>query len=338
MNERVNFQDLIALLAEEKKIAKKDAEIFLRELFSLVSEAVLNDENVKIKDFGTFKVIKINPRESINVQTGDRLTIPAHKKVSFTPDKKISELVNAPFAHLEIIELEDQISETPSVGKEEAKETKATEDKATVETAADTAHNINFEPETPPLPPVRRHNKESKPDARIITRYPILSVFVILFILGIAAWGVYSFIIRSDKAEYLHTLKSVEKRNTAQTPTPKDTIVAFGADKETTETEINSDTLKTKEAAEKEIRQEKTVTIARGERLTLISLREYGEKIFWVYLYQANKDVIDDPNNVSPGTVIRIPAPETYGIDKDSRESMLKAATLAQEIYNSKLK
>ena len=63
-----------------------------------------------------------------------------------------------------------------------------------------------------------------------------------------------------------------------------------------------------------------------------IALEYYGNKLFWVYIYQHNKAVIKDPNNVPIGTVIEIPAPESYGIDAKSRESREKAAALQTEI------
>ena len=74
------------------------------------------------------------------------------------------------------------------------------------------------------------------------------------------------------------------------------------------------------------------VKIASGDRLTLISLKYYGHKIFWVYLYEYNKDAIKDPNNVPIGTVIRVPAPELYGINAQSRSSIEKAAALQTQI------
>jgi nucleoid-associated protein YgaU len=76
------------------------------------------------------------------------------------------------------------------------------------------------------------------------------------------------------------------------------------------------------------------VKIEPGSRLTLISLEYYGSKIFWVYLYEFNKSEIKDPNNIPVGTEIQVPAPEVYGIDKNSRASVDKAALRQAEILN----
>lgn len=79
------------------------------------------------------------------------------------------------------------------------------------------------------------------------------------------------------------------------------------------------------------------VKIEPGSRLTLISLEYYGSKIFWVYLYEFNKSVIKDPNNVPVGTEIQVPAPEVYGIDRYSRASVDKAAARQTEILSGNL-
>ncbi|MCC8146803.1 MAG: hypothetical protein LIO93_10305 [Bacteroidales bacterium] len=71
--------------------------------------------------------------------------------------------------------------------------------------------------------------------------------------------------------------------------------------------------------------------VAPGERLTLISQEEYGHKSFWVYLYEENKELIKDPNNVMAGTNIVIPEPSKYGIDKENEESVHRAEKLAEK-------
>ncbi len=110
MNERLSLQDLIDLLAKKQDLTKKDAETFLRELFTVVSETIEQNESIKIKDFGTFKLVKVNARKSVDVNTGDAIEIAAHYKLSFTPDKLLKEAINRPFAHFESVVLEDGVS------------------------------------------------------------------------------------------------------------------------------------------------------------------------------------------------------------------------------------
>ena len=110
MSERLTLQDLVDLLSDKQNITKKDAETFLRELVALISETIEQKDFVRIKDFGTFKLTPVNARRSVDVNTGDPIEIPAHYKLSFTPDKVLREGVNRPFSHFESILLEDEVS------------------------------------------------------------------------------------------------------------------------------------------------------------------------------------------------------------------------------------
>ncbi len=78
------------------------------------------------------------------------------------------------------------------------------------------------------------------------------------------------------------------------------------------------------------------VKIEPGIRLTLISLKYYGSKIFWVYLYEYNKERIKDPNNIPIGVVIKVPSPSVYGIDKSDAASIRKASDKQSEILSKK--
>ena len=80
----------------------------------------------------------------------------------------------------------------------------------------------------------------------------------------------------------------------------------------------------------------KKVVIQRGDRLTNIALAHYGHKLFWVYIYQHNKSLIDDPNNVPIGTELILPPAQQYGINAKSRASLEAAATLQTEILTRK--
>lgn len=108
MNEKINIQDIIALLAQKSDISKKDAELFIKAFLDSTEAALLEDQRVKIKDLGTFKLILNSERSSIHVATGERVVIPAHYKISFTPDNELSDKVNEPFALFEPVEINDE--------------------------------------------------------------------------------------------------------------------------------------------------------------------------------------------------------------------------------------
>lgn len=112
MNSRLTIQDLATLLAERTGKDRNSAEQFLREFIAIVSQGVFTDKIAKIKGLGTFKVVLVEKRESIHVNTGERFLIPAHYKFSFLPDKELRELVNKPFSFFETVELNENVDFT----------------------------------------------------------------------------------------------------------------------------------------------------------------------------------------------------------------------------------
>ena len=111
MNNKITFVEIVDLIAESTSTSKRVCELFLRELFSTVSQKLIEGEDVKIKGIGTFKVSRIKPRKSVNVNTGDDIEISGHNKLTFTPDKALAEAVNQPFAQFETIFLDDAVTD-----------------------------------------------------------------------------------------------------------------------------------------------------------------------------------------------------------------------------------
>jgi len=121
MNEKITLQDLINLFSEKQGMNKKDAEVFVRAMFELIEETLATEKYVKIKGLGTFKLTEVDSRESVNVNTGERIEIQGHTKISFTPDATMKELINKPFSHFETVILNDgvEFEDTPVETSEE---------------------------------------------------------------------------------------------------------------------------------------------------------------------------------------------------------------------------
>ena len=117
MNEKITLQDLVELLSEKNGMTKKNADAFFRAMFDLIEEALTNEKYVKVKGLGTFKLTEVDSRESMNVNTGERIEIQGHTKISFTPDTAMKELINKPFSHFETVILNDgvELEDTPVV-------------------------------------------------------------------------------------------------------------------------------------------------------------------------------------------------------------------------------
>lgn len=124
--ERISIQDVAAVLVEKYGLRKKDAERFAVTLFEVVKDGLAADRHVKIKGLGTFKIIDIEARKSVNVNTGEHVVIEGHDKITFTPDTTMKELVNRPFSQFETVVLNDGVdfddTDTTSVAPAEEEE------------------------------------------------------------------------------------------------------------------------------------------------------------------------------------------------------------------------
>ena len=161
MNEKITLQDIINLLCEKQGISPKDSETFVRTMFDVIEEALTNEKYVKIKGLGTFKLTEVNSRESVHVNTGERIEIQGHSKVSFTPDTSMKELINKPFSHFETVVLNEGV---------ELEDT-AVEEVEILETTDASETTIVIEETTPPAP-----SEEVIPTEETPVEEPIIEV------------------------------------------------------------------------------------------------------------------------------------------------------------------
>ena len=122
---KIFMAELADMLAQKAGISKREAQQFLTDFVETIQDGVNNDKLVKIKGLGTFKVIDVDARESVNVNTGERVTIDSHQKLTFTPDAAMKELVNKPFSQFETVVLNDGVEfddepevEEPAIAEE----------------------------------------------------------------------------------------------------------------------------------------------------------------------------------------------------------------------------
>lgn len=414
MNSRLTIQDLAGLLAERTGKDRNSAEQFLREFIAIVSQGVFTDKVAKIKGLGSFKIVLVEKRESIHVNTGERFLIPAHYKFSFLPDKELRELVNKPFSFFETTELNEDVDFT-DLDVSNTVEDKEVEDESVEEILQESEEVIAETPEplqpaddvcvSEELPEVEQpveEPAENEPEEVIeesivpdesspaendipeqtepetssdqlkeetkqepsVANYPGIDEFQIedeeptasswikiLVSVGVVAIvaiaGIFLYLNRSlflgSDTSGSTVLTGMSLPGTAVVPEDTTRVEESEVTEAQPETVEEKDTVSVESVApvvEPAAQTPKIlakVKIEPGSRLTLISLEYYGSKIFWVYLYEYNKSVIKDPNNVPVGTEIQVPAPELYGIDKHSRASVEKAAARQTEILSGKL-
>ena len=408
MNSRLTIQDLAALLAERTGKDRSSAELFLREFIAIVSKGVFTDKIAKVKGLGSFKVVLVEKRESIHVNTGERFLIPAHYKFSFLPDKELRELVNKPFSFFETTELNENVDFTDLDVSAEIEEKEA-EDESVEDIIPENTSPVE-EPEVLPTPENTDEKEEeivessevpespeeikseeiqsedtsdaepeppfeSEPSPSGIveptaetpveepTPTPLANDFsdtdyqfedeepsTSPWIKWVVAVGIVGIIVAGSTLLYLNRSfflgPEIPTKALTGRSLPDQAVASVDTLQEpelNTEIEEDKDTITAElpaiapEAPAETPELLATVKIETGSRLTLISLEYYGSKIFWVYLYDYNKAVIKDPNNIPVGTEIQVPAPRLYGIDKHSRASIDKAAARQTEILAGNL-
>lgn len=414
MESKLTLKELVTLLAQKSEKQNDDAERFVKELVAVIIDGLSTEGKVKIRGIGTFKTVSVEPRESIDVNTGRRFMIPAHLKLSFTPEKELCEAVNSPFAFFETIELNDNVDfsdidiakESEGILNEKSDETEDAEDIEAEDTESEeipqetnalipavpvnlkaldvkdipTINNLVGQEETiiqPTIenPEVKNLTSEIEPKSEVQddskpepvsesveklsseqTQTPIVEsvtkdvettvpkkksskgnskevfLLVAIFLLLIAiGGGLY----------YIYTREPIVL---PQPKTSVDPVVLYKADTTTTalqdtalhdSTLVKRDSVVTKTdtvAPEPEvIGIEKTVV---GSRLAYIARKYYGNKFFWVYIYEYNKALIKDPNNIPIGVELKIPSPKLYGIDAKDSHSVELASQKQTEILN----
>lgn len=127
MDVKILMQDLAAGVAQRSGLLKKDSDNFVRLFFETIEDSLSAEKNVKVKGLGTFKIVEVSGRDSVNVNTGERIHIKGHSKITYTPDTGLRDFVNRPFADFETVVLND------GVDVEKMEYTGETEQPATVE-------------------------------------------------------------------------------------------------------------------------------------------------------------------------------------------------------------
>lgn len=309
MGSRLTTQNLADLLAGHTGKDRKSTERFLRELVAAISEGVFTDKIAKVKGLGTFKIVLVEERESIHVNTGERFTIPKHYKFAFLPDKELREAVNKPFSFFETEELADDADSAEPDAPKNVEEP--------------LLHDAN---ETADMedPSEERRTRVSHFVRALVVTGIVALVAVVSFLLyenrdffpGLRRSGPSVFVGSSLPGSAVLPADTTQAENTEV----QDTVAVEAMEKPNPAPTVMA-----------------KVKIQPGSRLTLISLEHYGSKIFWVYLYEFNKETIKDPNNIPVGTEIIVPAPEVYGIDRNDPASVSKATTRQAEILNGDL-
>ena len=332
MATKINLQQLAKTLAQKKNLPQKDAEAFLKTFFDAIIENVTADKMVKIKGLGTFKLIEVLDRESVNINTGERIVIPGHSKLSFTPENALKDLINKPFADFQTVVINEGTSieemekipasspeETPVQAfvstleavpevKEEPKEEAVPEPEVKAEPDPVVVPEptpepvVVSEPKADPEPeaasaPVQQLAREPIDQRPLLYGPPPVKKKPARSYAKIAAWilGVLLLcVVGYFIARSLNTNKPAPEPIEPQVETPVE---------ETPEPEVEYAQVPGGEY--KIVGTRKTYVMKPGDFVTRIAIQEYGDKDIAPYIIVHN--AFPDPDNVPVGEEIKLP-------------------------------
>ena len=107
---KIGISQLASILVDKHELSSVDAERFITLMFDVINDGLQSEKQVKLKKLGTFKVTSVSARESVDVNTGDRIMIEGRDKISFVPDAAMRDLVNRPFNQFETVVINDGVS------------------------------------------------------------------------------------------------------------------------------------------------------------------------------------------------------------------------------------
>lgn len=370
MADKLSWSELRRALAQRANISEKDANTFLTAFNAQLLEALKTEKQVKINGLGTFKLQAVAPRKSVDVTTGNEITIEGYNKVSFVPEAGVKELVEKveageavealdPIQKLgaqadEIVDILGDLGELPKEEKAEepVEEAAPVEEPVIAEVPAEEPKEeepVVEEPkeettpveepkaeepveETAPVeePKAEEPKEEAAPveepkeeEPLIVSEKPakkknyflraLLISFIILLILCVVGY----FFLRKQVCEWFDILKEkvekIELFNKCSAPSEEVESAAAEDELVLEVPEETAEQVAESEAPKAEVQKAKyeelllTEEITEGSRLAWISRKYYGHPDYWPYLYDANRDRIDDPSNVPVGTQIRVP-------------------------------
>lgn len=358
MNTTIPLSHIASALASMTGTSESIADSFLRELFAAISARLASGNPVKVKHIGTFAptpdgLVTFTPDKDIEsalnrpfeffepVPLGDDVTedmlavpigqpdAPPHpdeekekkdeekaeeRKDSQPQDEPIPDSDQTPeTSPAEDVKVEEAKEEDTAISAIEAM--KATPAIKAIE-AVESVPSPNI---TPTAPPTARHSRHVR--RRFI--YGLLLGILIGAITGtVATW-----LILNNRQK---TTVIIERVRTAENVAPTATDTAKAASSAPMETAVP----KPEPTANATTRQQLTDTIRHDRFLTSMARKYYGEMIFWVYIYEENRDRLSHPDRINPGTVVKIPDASKYDIDRNDPESTARARAKAIEIYN----
>ena len=318
-NEKLTWLELRKAVAEYANISEQEAGQFLNALLDGVIEGLKVDKQVKIKGLGSFSLKAVAPRKSVNIATGETFTIEGYNKLTFSAESMLkesvekrleqprtgavlSELNNDPLKKLgeqadEIVDILAELGQAVTKPSLEVEEVVEVPDVSKEETAETIEESASVEPVEEPA---------EKPTAEVVAEKPIVKpapapkptckchkwvcwVIFAALLLGIAGTGFY---FRETIMQWWQCVQDCQQatEEVVVEEVVEEPVVVSLADQP--REYVNFIGIE---------------RVGQDSRLAWIAYKYYAQKDLWVFIYEANRDLIKHPSKVHPGVYIRIP-------------------------------
>lgn len=322
MDDKLIIEELVSRLATRQHIEQADAQAFVCSFLTLIEEGLRKDKYVRVKGFGTFKLIDTDLNEG---------------RIVFVPEASVRDAVNKPFSHFESVELRDDVRFDDVVEEEcvsaadevvtvadnsETHDEPVAEEQCEVKSSDGIVENNTAE--KPDVVEVSQSNRESYRRKGSIHWYLLAAILFVGIVIGCGImWGVLSHKVRSAKVvETENNVTEIEPvigitdtiENDSSSVINEEEPDTASVTRKTIDSIIkvtteNKNEIKylSDEVAYKISGTIEEYTISKGSTLSKVAYRYYKNRKLWPYIVMHNKDIIQDPNNVPIGTVLRIP-------------------------------
>lgn len=367
MENKIAVLSLATSMAQATGKTKKLCEDFLREFFKIATECLESGEVLKIKGLGTFKIVDVESRSAVNINTGDRQEIAAYKKVVFTPSKELASEINAPFQEFESVEMDDDMpDEFYYDGKDEdtpqeeietsaalSNENKVSEERleeGSQEEGED--DDITYE--------AYKELEEQDPDTAVKDSEvvdPTVPNPTVVDRVDIDSHHDREPHFVNEHSEEI-TLPVYDEEE------PKSRFgigflvgalstfavcavifmlgcffnwwpLNFGNEKDVAiEKSEVAPAEEVMEQPEEVLAEPVYDTVSTTRFLTTIAREHYGDFNFWPYIYLENQEILGHPDRITPGTKVVVPSLSKYGVDISNPADVAEAKRKAQEIYS----
>ena len=326
MADKLSWTELRRAVATRAGVNEKTAGVFLNALTSQLLRGLRTDKMVKINGFGTFKLQAVAPRKSVNVKTGEEIVISGYNKIVFMPEVGVKELVERGDSKVESGKSKEESTEIDPLKKlgEQAEEIvdlladlgqdpKQSEKRKEKSEKVKPEPVVEAEPVVAPEPIVVEPQPVKEPEKPKKQFHFIRDLLICVVVLLLLLFGGY-FFLRSQLTRWMESLAQPKENSEISIQKSEEPVVEpVVMDTIVPEPEQENSEVSIQDSEEPVVEPEPysdLITIEEmheASRLTWMAKRYYGDKKYWPYLYDANRDVIVNPSRIKVGTPIRVP-------------------------------